>query len=225
MSRFKWGVGWLIAVRFIQGLGEGPIVSWHLSNWQTFVDVWLWSGALHARAAGQVGSATGEIADGRPGLCRRTVRNNHLDAHLRSSSWELVAVDFLRLRLHRRRLELSIFMDRLRRPVFHTENLDAREKLHQHSHLGHRHPRQVTGHPLAVHLYFNAILRDSLRSCECKCHGWLTEIVVYIHSAFQMAQNYGYEFLMTELPTYMRQILRFSIKEVIIEQLLRRLPN
>lgn len=29
----------------------------------------------------------------------------------------------------------------------------------------------------------------------------------------QMAQNYGYEFLMTELPTYMRQILRFSIKE------------
>lgn len=30
---------------------------------------------------------------------------------------------------------------------------------------------------------------------------------------FQMAQNYGYEFLMTELPTYMRQILRFSIKE------------
>lgn len=28
-----------------------------------------------------------------------------------------------------------------------------------------------------------------------------------------MAQNYGYEFLMTELPTYMRQILRFSIKE------------
>lgn len=30
---------------------------------------------------------------------------------------------------------------------------------------------------------------------------------------FQMAQNYGYEFLMTELPTYMKQILRFSIKE------------
>jgi MFS transporter, ACS family, solute carrier family 17 (sodium-dependent inorganic phosphate cotransporter), member 5 len=30
----------------------------------------------------------------------------------------------------------------------------------------------------------------------------------------QMAQNYGYEFLMTELPTYMKQILRFSIKEV-----------
>jgi MFS transporter, ACS family, solute carrier family 17 (sodium-dependent inorganic phosphate cotransporter), member 5 len=28
-----------------------------------------------------------------------------------------------------------------------------------------------------------------------------------------MAQNYGYEFLMTELPTYMKQILRFSIKE------------
>lgn len=29
-----------------------------------------------------------------------------------------------------------------------------------------------------------------------------------------MAQNYGYEFLMTELPTYMKQVLRFSITEV-----------
>lgn len=29
-----------------------------------------------------------------------------------------------------------------------------------------------------------------------------------------MAQNYGYETLMTELPTYMKQVLRFSIKEV-----------
>lgn len=29
-----------------------------------------------------------------------------------------------------------------------------------------------------------------------------------------MAQNYGYETLMTELPTYMKQVLRFSIREV-----------
>jgi hypothetical protein len=29
-----------------------------------------------------------------------------------------------------------------------------------------------------------------------------------------MAQNYGYETLMTELPTYMKQVLRFSIKTV-----------
>uniref|UniRef100_A0A1B0EUK8 Major facilitator superfamily (MFS) profile domain-containing protein n=2 Tax=Lutzomyia longipalpis TaxID=7200 RepID=A0A1B0EUK8_LUTLO len=29
-----------------------------------------------------------------------------------------------------------------------------------------------------------------------------------------MGQNYGYETLMTELPTYMKQVLRFSIKEV-----------
>lgn len=31
---------------------------------------------------------------------------------------------------------------------------------------------------------------------------------------FSMAQNYGYETLMTELPTYMKQVLRFSIKTV-----------
>lgn len=29
-----------------------------------------------------------------------------------------------------------------------------------------------------------------------------------------MGQNYGYETLMTELPTYMKQVLRFSIKVV-----------
>lgn len=29
-----------------------------------------------------------------------------------------------------------------------------------------------------------------------------------------MGQNYGYETLMTELPTYMKQVLRFSLKEV-----------
>lgn len=29
-----------------------------------------------------------------------------------------------------------------------------------------------------------------------------------------MGQNYGYETLMTELPTYMKQVLRFTIKEV-----------
>lgn len=40
-----------------------------------------------------------------------------------------------------------------------------------------------------------------------------------------MAQNYGYEFLMTELPTYMKQILRFSIKEVRLADLNNFLPT
>lgn len=31
-----------------------------------------------------------------------------------------------------------------------------------------------------------------------------------------MGQNYGYETLMTELPTYMKQVLRFSLKAVSI---------
>lgn len=29
-----------------------------------------------------------------------------------------------------------------------------------------------------------------------------------------MGQNFGYEMLMTELPTYMKQVLRFSIADV-----------
>ena len=36
----------------------------------------------------------------------------------------------------------------------------------------------------------------------------------FFFSSFSMAQNYGYETLMTELPTYMKQVLRFSIKTV-----------
>lgn len=30
-----------------------------------------------------------------------------------------------------------------------------------------------------------------------------------------MGQNYGYETLMTELPTYMKQVLKYSIEAVI----------
>jgi ACS family sodium-dependent inorganic phosphate cotransporter-like MFS transporter 5 len=42
----------------------------------------------------------------------------------------------------------------------------------------------------------------------------VTSMPFYAILFAHMAQNYGYEFLMTELPTYMKQILRFSIKEV-----------
>lgn len=37
---------------------------------------------------------------------------------------------------------------------------------------------------------------------------------IYLLYSHSMAQNYGYETLMTELPTYMKQVLRFSIREV-----------
>ena len=40
-----------------------------------------------------------------------------------------------------------------------------------------------------------------------------------------MAQNYGYEFLMTELPTYMKQVLRFSITEVCDRKILIKILN
>lgn len=41
----------------------------------------------------------------------------------------------------------------------------------------------------------------------------LTSLPFFAILLAHMAQNYGYETLMTELPTYMKQVLRFSIKE------------
>lgn len=41
-----------------------------------------------------------------------------------------------------------------------------------------------------------------------------TSLPFYAILFAHMGQNYGYETLMTELPTYMKQVLRFSIKEV-----------
>lgn len=43
----------------------------------------------------------------------------------------------------------------------------------------------------------------------------MTSLPFYAILLAHMGQNYGYETLMTELPTYMKQVLRFSIKEVI----------
>lgn len=42
----------------------------------------------------------------------------------------------------------------------------------------------------------------------------LTSLPFYAILFAHMGQNYGYETLMTELPTYMKQVLRFSIKAV-----------
>lgn len=65
------------------------------------------------------------------------------------------------------------------------------------------------------HFDVNAILRHSLGSVSPNDLYQFSRIFlisnVYL---FSMAQNYGYETLMTELPTYMKQVLRFSIKTV-----------
>lgn len=42
----------------------------------------------------------------------------------------------------------------------------------------------------------------------------LTSLPFYAILFAHMGQNYGYETLMTELPTYMKQVLRFSLKSV-----------
>lgn len=68
----------------------------------------------------------------------------------------------------------------------------------------------------------DAILRDTFRTCKLKY------LVLCLHhypanidkNNSQAAQNYGYEFLMTELPTYMKSVLKFSISEVMIETLI-----
>lgn len=45
----------------------------------------------------------------------------------------------------------------------------------------------------------------------------MTSLPFYAILFAHMGQNFGYETLMTELPTYMKQVLRFSIKEVSFE--------
>lgn len=42
----------------------------------------------------------------------------------------------------------------------------------------------------------------------------LTSLPFWAIMLAHMGQNYGYETLMTELPTFMRQVLHFSIKDV-----------
>lgn len=48
----------------------------------------------------------------------------------------------------------------------------------------------------------------------------MTSLPFYAILFAHMGQNYGYETLMTELPTYMKQVLRFSIKEVSVVHLI-----
>lgn len=42
----------------------------------------------------------------------------------------------------------------------------------------------------------------------------MTSLPFYAILFAHMGQNYGYETLLTELPTYMKQVLRFTLKEV-----------
>lgn len=90
--------GWvgLCIVRFIQGLGEGPIVRDYIIC-VVIAKVYLIYlpalGAVHPCVVGEVDSAERAVANGRLCVCRRAIRNRHLDAAVGA---------FSRVRLRRR---------------------------------------------------------------------------------------------------------------------------
>lgn len=92
--------------------------------------------ALHSRIAGEMDSTARTIPDGRSCVRRSSVRNNHLNAFIRITCRALVAVDILRLRPDGRRLEFSIFVDRLWGSIVEPKDQRAGEELHQHSAVG-----------------------------------------------------------------------------------------
>lgn len=58
------------------------------------------------------------------------------------------------------------------------------------------------------------ILNWILQSPPVPYKSIITSLPFYAILFAHMGQNYGYETLMTELPTYMKQVLRFTLKEV-----------
>lgn len=62
------------------------------------------------------------------------------------------------------------------------------------------------------------IIRFAKQSPPVPYKSIITSLPFYAILFAHMGQNFGYETLMTELPTYMKQVLRFSIKEVSFEE-------
>lgn len=85
LAAHRGGWVWLCVVRFIQGLGEGPIVriesSLFLADISSFNLLSL--GSLHPCFASKVDSTQRALENGRICLCWRTIRYSHLNASVR----------------------------------------------------------------------------------------------------------------------------------------------
>ncbi|XP_034945293.1 putative inorganic phosphate cotransporter isoform X2 [Chelonus insularis] len=171
-----WGFYWLIAVRFIQGLGEGPIVpcthamlaKWIPPNERSRMGAFVYAGAQFGTVISMPLSgllSTYGFAGGWPSIF-----------YVFGAVGTIWCIAFL----------LWVYEDPEQHP-----SISENEKKYILSALwgsaGSSSP-PVPWKSIMTSLPFWAIL------------------------IAHMGQNYGYETLMTELPTYMKQILHFNIK-------------
>ncbi|XP_044754354.1 putative inorganic phosphate cotransporter isoform X1 [Coccinella septempunctata] len=171
----KYGIWWLIAVRFIQGLGEGPIVpcthallaKWIPPNERSRMGAFVYAGA-------QFG----------------TVISMPLSGLLSVSEWGWPSVFYVFGAIGT--IWCIFFLIFVHEDPFSSPRIDDDERKYIQKTLGVVHGAATPKIP------WRAISRSMPFWAILLAH---------------MGHNFGYETLMTELPTYMKQILRFSIKD------------
>ncbi|KRT86300.1 membrane transporter [Oryctes borbonicus] len=172
----EWGVGWLIAVRFIQGLGEGPIVpcthsllaKWIPPNERSRMGAFVYAGA-------QFG----------------TVISMPLSGVLSASSARWPSVFYVFGAIGTVWCIAFLFL------IY--EDPEANKKMNSEERK----------------YILNALWGAETSEARKPPIPWksiVSSLPFWAILIAHMGHNYGYETLMTELPTYMKQVLKFNIK-------------
>ncbi|CRK89117.1 CLUMA_CG002510, isoform A [Clunio marinus] len=169
-----WGVGWLIIVRFIQGLGEGPIVPC------THALLAKWIPPQERSRMGAIVYAGAQFG---------TIISMPISGLLAEHSWPSIFYVFGFIGV--------VWSLAFLWTVYEDPTSNPKMKIEEKK-------------------YINQALWGNGTTDKSPTIPWKSiakSMPFYAILFAHMAQNYGYEFLMTELPTYMKQVLRFSIKE------------
>ena len=172
------GIWWLIGVRFIQGLGEGPIVpcthallaKWIPPNERSRMGAFVYAGA-------QFG----------------TVISMPLSGLLAEYGWDGGWPSIFYVFGTVGTIWCVFFLWTVREDPQSDERIDETERKY-----------------IVTQLWGTA----EMTSPPIPYKSILTSLPFYAILLAHVGQNYGYETLMTELPTYMKQVLRFSLKTV-----------
>ncbi|CAG9864495.1 unnamed protein product [Phyllotreta striolata] len=171
----RMGIWWLIAVRFIQGLGEGPIVpcthallaKWIPPNERSRMGAFVYAGA-------QFGTVISMPLSGLLSECR--------------FGWPSIFYVFGTVGT----IWCVFFLLMVREDPQSDRKINVEERLYIQKELGSK-----AGLPIPP-IPWTSILKS---------------LPFYAILLAHMGHNYGYETLMTELPTYMKQVHHFSIKD------------
>ncbi|KAK7792600.1 hypothetical protein R5R35_005317 [Gryllus longicercus] len=171
------GFGWLIVVRFIQGLGEGPIVpcthamlaKWIPPNERSRMGAFIYAGA-------QFGTVVSMPLSGL------------LSEYGFSGGWPSIFYVFGAVGTL---WSLAFIFMVYEEPTVHPRIADDEKKYIINSLWG----------------------SAGISSPPVPWKSILTSLPFYAILIAHMGQNYGYETLMTELPTFMKQVLHFDIKK------------